>query len=237
MSQLLISVKNVEEALITLQAGVDLIDLKDPEIGALGALDLQTSEQILQAVQQYKQLNPAQYFPLTSATVGENPGDFFSLQKAVKSRMEMGIDIIKIAAPDVFCYFDEIKAKLDLQQIKLIAVFFAEQSLDLNLLQKLKSIGFYGAMLDTQKKQQNLLKMCTLPYLQKFIETCQKIDLISGLAGSLKPQHVEQLVDINPSYIGFRGGVCTDDCRVNTLIEPKIVQIKEMLQEHNRISA
>lgn len=56
MTQLLISVKNVEEALIALNCGVDIIDLKDPNIGALGALNLDTSQQILQKVHEYKQL-------------------------------------------------------------------------------------------------------------------------------------------------------------------------------------
>ena len=50
MTQLLISVKNVEETLIALEAGVDIIDLKDPENGALGALDIATSKSILQVI-------------------------------------------------------------------------------------------------------------------------------------------------------------------------------------------
>ena len=37
MTQLLVSVKNVEETFIALDAGVDIIDLKDPANGALGA--------------------------------------------------------------------------------------------------------------------------------------------------------------------------------------------------------
>jgi len=40
MTQLLISVTNVEEAQIALNSGADFIDLKDPNGGALGALPL-----------------------------------------------------------------------------------------------------------------------------------------------------------------------------------------------------
>ena len=50
MMRLLISVKNVEEALIALTIGVDVIDLKDPNVGALGALNLTDTQQILQAI-------------------------------------------------------------------------------------------------------------------------------------------------------------------------------------------
>ncbi|OZA08229.1 MAG: hypothetical protein B7X97_06980, partial [Methylotenera sp. 17-45-7] len=40
MPQLLVSVSSVEEARIALDNGVDIIDLKHPARGALGALDL-----------------------------------------------------------------------------------------------------------------------------------------------------------------------------------------------------
>ena len=38
MTQLLVSVKNSEEAMLVLAAGVDIIDLKDPSMGALGEI-------------------------------------------------------------------------------------------------------------------------------------------------------------------------------------------------------
>lgn len=232
MTQLLISVRNVEEALIALETSVDLIDLKDPENGALGALDLKISEQILQLVKQYRQLNPAQ-FPLTSATVGENHMNFACLQKAINSRVEMGLDIIKVAVSDLL--YEDFTIN-DFDQVKLIAVFFADQSIDLSLLEKLKKSGFYGAMLDTQNKTQNLLEICTLSNLKMFTQACQNQSLKSGLAGSLQPQHVEKLVDIYPSYIGFRGGVCENNSRINELMPDKIVNMKNLLQQHNKLN-
>lgn len=237
MTQLLISVKDAEEALIALDAGVDIIDLKDPNVGALGALDLDTSLQILQKVQQYKQLSPHRALSLTSATVGEGHASLDALLKEIEIRVKMGVDIIKITASDLFnntdCPIDIAQS----QYIKLIAVFFADQPMDLTLLEKLKISGFYGAMIDTHKKQQNLLEICTLSILQNFTQVCKENGLESGLAGSLKPQHIESLVAINPSYIGFRGGVCESESRVNRLIHHKIVDVKEMLQEHNKIKS
>ncbi|MES2580442.1 MAG: (5-formylfuran-3-yl)methyl phosphate synthase [Pseudomonadota bacterium] len=234
MTQLLISVKSAEEALIALDAGVDIIDLKDPNIGALGALDLNASLQILQKVQQYKQLSSSRMLPLTSATVGEGHADLDVMLKEIDARVKMGIDIIKIAVSDLFNNTDCLIDITQSQHVKLIAVFFADQSIDLNLLEKLKDSGFYGAMIDTHKKQQNLLEICTLSTLQKFTQICEKNGLKSGLAGSLKPLHIEDLVAINPSYIGFRGGVCSNESRINGLIRHKIVNVKQMLQEHNK---
>jgi (5-formylfuran-3-yl)methyl phosphate synthase len=237
MTQLLISVRSVEEALIALDAGVDIIDLKDPNIGALGALDLDVSLKILQEIQLFKQLNSPQSLPLTSATVGENHADFEELIKEIDTRAKAGADMIKIAVSGLFnlCSDADLIINIALShRIKLIAVFFADQSINLALLEKLKNYGFYGAMIDTQKKQQSLLEICTLSILQEFTQACEKNGLKSGLAGSLKPQHIENLVAINPSYIGFRGGVCANELRINRLIRHKIVNVKEVLQEHNK---
>lgn len=236
MTQLLISVKNVEEALIALNCGVDIIDLKDPNIGALGALNLDTSQQILQKVHEYKQLILKKITPMTSATVGEAHANVQALIKEMDARIDMGVDIIKISASSLWNESDssintEITSHIVASnQVRFIAVFFADQSIDYDLLEKLSDYGFYGAMIDTSKKQSNLLEICTLSTLQMFTQICQKNDLKSGLAGSLKPQHVEQLVHINPSYIGFRGGVCEDDSRVSRLMQQKIVNIRNVLQ-------
>jgi len=40
MTELLISVTNVDEAFMAMELGADIIDLKDPSMGALGALPI-----------------------------------------------------------------------------------------------------------------------------------------------------------------------------------------------------
>jgi len=243
MTQLLISVKNVEEALVALESGVDIIDLKDPNIGALGALDIETSREILQKVHQYKLLSRQQTSALTSATVGEDHVTLNDLISDIEARIKIGVDIIKISASSLLSNTgsfveDQLMTHISSsKQVKFIAVFFADQSVDLTLLEKLKHHGFYGAMIDTHKKQQNLLEICNLSTLQMFTQECQKNDLKSGLAGSLKPQHVEALAAINPSYIGFRGGVCAEGLRKNSLMQNKVINVQVLLQEHNKTNA
>ena len=249
MTQLLISVKNVEEALIALTAGVDIIDLKDPEVGALGALDIDTTVQILQLIQQYSRANTTQTNTLTSATVGESHTNFDALLSDIHSRAKMGIDLVKISISERFNkqdsaydWLNHLSANLrmmddsEIPNVKLVAVFFADEPMDFNLLEKLKMAGFYGAMLDTSTKHQNLLEVCTKQTLQIFTQICQKNHLKSGLAGSLKAQHVDYLMHINPSYIGFRGGVCEGGMRMRTIAPHKIDDIKNLLHEHNKFN-
>ena len=228
MTQLLISVKNLDETQLVLSAGVDIIDLKDPNTGALGALDLQETIRIVRLVDG---------LAIVSATVGEHHLQLNDLVQAIEERAEIGIDIVKIAVSPLF--YDENfiveLAKLSIAGIKIVAVFFADAKLDLELLAVLKKIGFYGAMLDTQTKQNDLLQVQSKELLQAFVTQCEKHGLKSGLAGSLKPQYIEFLCEINPTYIGFRGGVCENSLRNTSLSSPKVYEVRDMLQQHNKI--
>lgn len=237
MTQLLISVKNIEETLLVLDAGVDIIDLKDPDVGALGALDLVATRQIVLAAKGRILVNASTSFhTLVSATVGEQHASLSELMEDINARVEMGVDIIKIGVSALFydhCFFVEM-SKLTHAGLKMVAVFFADEKLDLDLLPALEEAGFYGAMLDTRNKQQHLFVMQTKKTLHLFTQLCKKHHLKSGLAGSLKPQHIEMLSGIGSTYIGFRGGVCENSIRNAALSKAKVMEVKNMLHIHNK---
>jgi len=157
-------------------------------------------------------------------------------EKSVDLCVELGIDIIKIAVSKLF--YDEgfvlEMAKLSIVNIKIVAVFFADTTLDFGLLAMLQKAGFYGAMLDTQNKQKNLLEVQTKRTLRLFTQLCHQYNLKSGLAGSLRPQHIELLAKYNPTYIGFRGGVCENLVRNSTLSSSKVIEIRNMLHQNNK---
>ena len=104
MTQLLISVKNVEEALLAVACGADIIDLKDPSVGALGALDMPTSLAIFAVMKHEtsKQISGQNSGLIFSATVGENHENLDTLIAAIKQRATMGQVIIKIAVSVLF---------------------------------------------------------------------------------------------------------------------------------------
>ncbi len=227
--QLLISVQNSEEALVALHASADVIDLKDPNNGAVGALDLVTTAQILQEINGHA---------LVSATVGESHATLRDLVGDIQARVDLGVDIVKIAVSPLFDevdFFAEMH-KITSQNIRLVALFFADVTRDTQSLAKLHNVGFYGAMLDTQEKRFSLLELQSKAHLEEFIRDCEKNQLISGLAGSLKPQDVEFLQELKPTFIGFRGGVCEDNMRESALNLDKVQKIKKMLFKHNKIN-
>lgn len=231
MTQLLVSVKNVEEALLAWAAGVDVIDLKDPNIGALGALDALMTQKIATQIDLSRQETPTQNTML-SATVGENHSSKAILYNAIVEKSAAGIHLIKIAVNPYFeddIFLSEIKTLINLHRLKLIAVFYAEKTIDYKLITRLADIGFYGVMIDTENKSNSLISHMEKFDLQEIVNLCKKYGLVVGVAGSLKPQNVATLVKFKPTYIGFRSGICHQYVRNNGVDVNKMAEVIELL--------
>ena len=229
MTQLLISVKNVGESQVARYAGVDLIDLKNPAVGALGALDIDTVRQIV---------NEVNGSALVSATVGEGHATIEALTDDVALYASLGVDIVKISVSELFQqadFFSKI-VQLTSQGIKVVTVFFADNELDFGLIPHLQKSGCYGAMLDTQLKQSSLLAAQPIETLRGFVSVCAENKLVSGLAGSVNKQHVGALKGLNPGFIGMRGGVCHQHDRTSELVYEQIAEVKAMLLYCNAAS-
>lgn len=225
--QLLISVRNADEAALALAAGADIIDLKDPDSGALGALNAEDTQQVLQMV--------SGRVPV-SATVGEDHYTLDALLDPIRLRIALGVDIIKISVSDLF-YRDDFMSEVSALargQTKFVAIFFADSEPDFDLLPRLHQAGFWGAMLDTRNKHKNLLQNRASGYLRHFIALSDQYGLKTGLAGSLQPQDIDKLTETNATYLGFRGGVCENSSRSQSLSRIKVEAVVDMLRQHNK---
>ncbi|NOT67693.1 MAG: hypothetical protein HOP04_05080 [Methylophilaceae bacterium] len=231
MTQMLASVINVEEALIALEAGVDIIDLKNPSQGALGALPLTVISDVVAAI--------AGRAPI-SATIGDLPMQADVLAKAASAVAETGVDIVKIGFFGMENHRVCLQAlqPLALSGVRLVAVMMADQQPDMSLLPDFKRAGFYGVMLDTASKQgKSLLDYISLANAQIFVEKADQLDLVSGLAGSLGLLHIPALLDLAPSYMGFRGAICQNKQRVSAIKRSNVVEVRHALQKNNKLAA
>lgn len=227
MIRLLISVKNAEEALDAMQAGADFIDLKDPAMGALGSLDDAVSLQAVRAVNRQA---------MVSATVGDAHDSLATLLTLILRKSDLGVDIVKLPVSSLPTHADDCSALADLiqsHQLKLIAVMFAEQEIDFAWIPKLAEMGFYGVMLDTSDKQHHLLTAVDANTIRTFVKNCELHHLQAGLAGALRLEYLSELTLHDPSYIGFRSGVCRDNVRQNNLLPHLVKEIKDKLYKHN----
>jgi len=233
MPQLLISVTSVNEAQAALQGGADIIDLKDPDQGALGALPLNLIAEIVTFVHAKGEHERK----VVSATIGDLPMVPELLLEHVLALSKTQVDIIKIGFfMDANTKFFDYQPCLDVLRsvtesgVKLIAVLFAENTYSDSLLTAIKKAGFYGVMFDTAVKNgATFLDYFSVDEMKIIADSMQAQDLFFGLAGSLNLQHVEMVKAIGPDYIGLRGGVCVNHQRKSKLDSEKIIALRDTM--------
>ena len=224
MTGMLASVNSIAEALLVLNAEVDIIDLKQPALGALGALEVADVKQIVAAI--------AGRCPV-SATIGDLPMEPEVIFNAVQLMAETGVDYIKIGFFPGDDWLGTLKKLVGLasQKQALIAVLFADAQPDLTIMATLKASGFVGVMLDTMDKQHgSLTQVLAAEQVAHFVSQAKELQLLCGLAGSLRLADIPELIDYHPDYLGFRGALCQDHSRVGPLNQMAVQSIKQAMQ-------
>ncbi|MFM9913938.1 MAG: (5-formylfuran-3-yl)methyl phosphate synthase [Methylophilaceae bacterium] len=224
MSAFLASVRCVEEAKIALDYA-DIIDLKEPHNGALGALPLAVIEDIVRFVDGRK---------LVSATVGDLPMQQEVIVRATEATAATGVDVIKVGLFKFDAACIAALAPLTKRGIQLVAVLFVDISLHFESIPLLAKAGFYGVMLDTAYKQGGgLCDSVSLKQLEVFLTQAREHGLMAGLAGSLCVENIEPLSALSPDYLGFRGALCEQNQRKNYLESSKLEQMQKLLQKYH----
>ena len=225
MTGMLASVTSVEEAQIVLKEGVDIIDLKNPEQGALGALQTHVVATVVKSISGKI---------ITSATVGDIESSDPSLSKLIVNMANTGVDYVKVGLFDDYANesFIEVLNQAAKQNIKIILVIFAENYSTLSLQDYLLKSEISGLMLDTKNKiGENLLSLIKYEELADFVRSAKKHGLITGLAGSLRYEDISLLLDIEPDYLGFRGALCAENDRVKSIEAKKVTQIRKAVTQ------
>ena len=229
MTGMLASVTSVVEADIVLNNGVDIIDLKNPHEGVLGALDTNVVAEIVKSV------NGA---VITSATVGDIESNDKNLEDYIYKMAATGVDIVKVGLFDSTPteHFIDCIGKAVNQKINLVIVIFAENYTGNESFEPLLETGINGIMLDTKDKtSKNLRDVLRDDVLNKFVKTVKKHKLLTGLAGSLRYEDINSLLLLEPDYLGFRGALCSENNRVNQVDQYKIKNIRNAIPQQQII--
>jgi uncharacterized protein (UPF0264 family) len=205
-TRVLASVRSVEEARIALDAGVDIIDLKDPARGALGAVEPEVIRAVVARVGGRR---------VVSATAGDLPMVPALVSQAVERIATLGVDIVKVG---LFGGGDSRGVLAALAQLaargrRIVVVSFAE-SFDSGAILETEMFNsgtaFAGVMLDTaDKRRGSLREHVDDALLAAFVRRTHAAGLMCGLAGSLRVEDVPALVALAPDYLGFRGALCS----------------------------
>jgi uncharacterized protein (UPF0264 family) len=228
MTLFLASVRDPAEAELVLTAGADIVDLKDPTRGALGAL---APEAITACVTSIGGAAPV------SATIGDRgPGDE-AIRAAVLDTAALGVDYVKLG---LFPGGDTERGLRRLEglaaQVRLIVVLFADALPAFDTIGLAAGIGAHGLMFDTMSKNAgSLLDHLSFMALAGHIAAAKTEGLVVGLAGSLKARHVPSLVALAPDLLGFRGALCQAHDRGHRLDAGKVAAIRALIPERPHI--
>ena len=221
------SVRDANEAEIAVSACADLVDAKDPDRGALGALGADVVRAIAARVGGRA---------TTSAVAGE-PATDLAIVGAVEAMATTGVDWIKIAVSHGTCDAALARAA-GAAPGRLIAVLFAEDGDPSHAVARLGGAGFAGAMIDTRGKA-GLRLIDHLPprALGAFVDACRAHGLMSGLAGALRISDIPVLSGYGPDYLGLRGGLCVGGDRRNALDAGRVAEAVGVVRGSRRRDA
>jgi uncharacterized protein (UPF0264 family) len=200
---MLASVTTLAEARLALQADVDIIDLKDPAQGALGALSVAIVRDVVVWIAGRKPV---------SATIGDFSAESEGqLRQAIEVTAACGVDYVKVGffpGMDECIFLHGLSAAAS-SGAALVVVLFADLGWPQNLLQQSAACGVLGVMLDTARKNGRGLRehLCAAD-IGAFVREAKTCGLITGLAGSLASEDVPHLLPLVPDYLGFRGALC-----------------------------
>jgi len=232
--KLLVSPINVEEAIICKLGGADIIDVKNPKEGSLGA----NFPWMIKAVK-----NTAGAIDV-SATIGDfnyKPG---TASLAALGAAVAGADYIKVGLYDIQTREQAlemltkiVRSVKDYDKNKKVVASGYSDYKRINSISPFelpaigKAAGVDIVMMDTGIKDgRSTFEFLNNEELKEFVTSARNHGLKSALAGTIKFEDIPSLKIISPDIIGVRGCVCGGDR--NSSIRKELVE--KLRNEINR---
>lgn len=225
--RLLLTVTRPDEVATALDAGADLVDVKDPSRGALEAPGREALAEVADRL--------AGRAPL-GVPLGDGPHRTDTLARRVETAVALGASYLKVGLlerPDrtrpegassgtgprrADAAVTVATARRALRRAggdaTLVAVTFADALAGSApgpeaLVELAAARGADGVMLDTLGKAGGSLLECLDPRrLERWCRAARARDLVTALAGGLDAASVGRLVRADPDVVGVRGGAC-----------------------------
>jgi hypothetical protein len=233
--RLLVSVINLDEAVAAGQGGADIIDIKNPAEGPLGA----PSPPVIRAICRHLQETTP-----TSVALGEFPGRPCAAALASLGAAACGPDFLKIgflgstSPREIVTTLKEITRGLTScypSSPRVVAVAYADTLASASwtleqLAMMAREGGAAGCLVDTWEKNGTpLVQILSQAQIRDFIDNCHHQGLFCGLAGSLQPGHLSSLAQLGPDIIGVRSAACGGDRLRGRVTAARVSYLKKLL--------
>ncbi len=233
--QLLISVVSTDEATEALAGGADILDVKNPAEGSLGANLPRIIRQIRMAAPTPSRL---------SVAIGDMPNLPGTASLAALGAAACGADYIKVglrwpgtAAEAIFMLREIGEAVSDFPAVAVIAAGYADadraHTIDPRLLPRIAGeSGVAGWLLDTAVKDgRGLFDFLTPEELRTLAVETHARGLLLALAGALRAEDLRVARDIGADVAGVRSAACRDNLRAGPLEAARVRQLLRVIRE------
>ena len=216
MTKILGSIKDIYEAEIISKFDFDIVDVKNVKDGALGYVGDSSLKKITKILSNHK----------LSVTAGNDPSPLTKKQlRRVVILEQLGIEYIKIGVFDTnllqehSTFLESIKDTT----LKTVGVIFADLINNEKEIEKILKLNYDGLMIDTAlKNNRSTLDILSAETLKYFIESCKESGKFCGISGSLTSIKFEDVLSLQPNFIGLRGALCSNSKRED--IDPMMCQ-------------
>lgn len=210
--QLLVSVRDAAEAALAVSAGVDWIDLKNPDAGSLGPATLEVARGVSRELGN---------FPNRSAAIGE----LREIPDAAASQLARFFPILKVGLSGLASYpawqglLQELSQGLSTNNTHLVPVVYADYAIcdapnPGEVLEMARQLACSYLLVDTYTKDgRRLLDWLSVSELECFSQAAQGAGIEVVVAGSLALNDLPKLLSLPIAAIAVRGAVCTGDRR------------------------
>lgn len=208
MTALLASVRSDDEAFDAARAGAELIDLKEPNAGALGGLSIGDITNIASLLRARYPVKPI------SATIGDVPADALDeIAARVIEVSDAGIDYVKVGVARGPAARRCIEQLANLPAT-VVPVLLCDSGIDDELVRHTAGFGFAGVMFDTASKDgSTLFDYVDVDTLARWLRLTRERGAMAGIAGALGWAQLEQIRALAPDVAGFRTALCADGRR------------------------
>ncbi len=235
MTRLLVSVRNVAEAQAALRAGADLIDIKEPSAGSLGAAAPETWRSIADALPQHVPLSVA-LGELLSPESKSQAGDLQKLFRFNFAKVGLAGCGARDDWRDLWAAFKERLPA----STKAVAVVYADwrraQAPNPNeILQLAIDQDCAAILVDTYDKTAGtLIDHLSEIEIQTLVDMASRHELMTVLGGSITIELLSRVMPCQPDCIAVRGAVCRQS-RDGQLDESLVRELSERVKSRDQI--
>ncbi len=233
---LLISVRDAAEAVIAIESGADIVDIKDPARGALGRA---TNEVVSHIVAAIDSRSATASVPVTMALgeLRELNRDTFEVPRGI-SALKLGLAGCADRR-DWRCDWADFKASCEAQTSlspDWVGVAYADSRLAespaaMDVIRASSELGCRGVLVDTYSKAAGRLwDFVDLATFQEWTSAIHKQGMFVAVAGSLRAGDLSRMGELPLDIVAVRGGVCVHGERSSTVDAGRIQDFRRAMK-------